>query len=88
MEMGAGDCSRFMHFFTPIFNDEAIGAIAKLQRKTQTRLAHGLVVRLGGSGCPDQACRCRCQRKNGIESSTVMSKYTRMPNFTAGTSGA
>ena len=50
--MGAGDCSRFMHFFTPIFNDEAIGAIAKLQRKTQTRLAHGLVVRLSGSGLP------------------------------------
>lgn len=37
MEMDATECSRFMHFFTPILRDENSGANAKLQRKVQTQ---------------------------------------------------
>ncbi len=97
MEMGAGDCSGFMHFFTPIFRDETIGVKATLRRKAQTRnhvdwrvglAGRAAWIDLGLGGCSDQASRCRCQRRKGIDSTTVVSRYTRIPNFTAGTSGA
>lgn len=87
--MGSTGCSRFMHFFTPIFKDKKFAQTPKLSARCKPmsgRIAAWIIV--VHEHHLDQVGRWRCQRKKGIDSTTVVSRYTRIPNFTAGTSGA